>query len=82
MLAVSPSDRCGSDWVYDATGVNCYKYSTTEVTWSQADTQCHYEGGRLVSITGQDESDFVFSEFDVNLFVTFSLHFHLQEIIK
>ncbi|XP_030828520.1 C-type mannose receptor 2-like [Strongylocentrotus purpuratus] len=57
-ITVPPSGRCGSGWVYDSGSNNCFKYSTSELTWPMANDQCHYEGGYLTSITNQAESEF------------------------
>eukprot|EP00057_Strongylocentrotus_purpuratus_P018932 XP_011673406.1 PREDICTED: macrophage mannose receptor 1-like [Strongylocentrotus purpuratus] len=57
-ITLPPSGRCGSGWVYDSGSNNCFKYSTSELTWPMANDQCHYEGGYLTSITNQAESEF------------------------
>ncbi|XP_030828651.1 macrophage mannose receptor 1 [Strongylocentrotus purpuratus] len=57
-ITLPPSDRCGSGWVYDSGSNNCFKYSTSGLTWPMANDQCHYEGGYLTSITNQAESEF------------------------
>lgn len=37
-----------------------YQVITTELTWEQAELQCELKGGHLVTITSQEEQDFVY----------------------
>lgn len=60
---VPPSDRCGNGWIYDMSSGNCYKYEMEYRSWQDSDSQCHYEGGRLTSLTNNLETEFVQREY-------------------
>ncbi|XP_054750997.2 macrophage mannose receptor 1-like [Lytechinus pictus] len=58
-ITFPPSDRCGNGWIFDTSSGNCYKYEMEYRSWQESDNQCHYEGGRLTSLTNNLETEFV-----------------------
>lgn len=78
---VPPSGRCGSGWIYDSGSNNCFKYSTSELTWPMANDQCHYEGGYLTSITNQAESEFHRSKYKEEVEIWWEIGFEFSHSV-
>ncbi|XP_033624642.1 macrophage mannose receptor 1-like [Asterias rubens] len=53
--------KCGLGWEYESSGDRCYSFRSEEITWEEAENQCHSEGAHLVSIADIKEQQFFYS---------------------